>query len=83
MEGDKTMNSSKQDKNQRLRVAQSLYRKKKHKNVRRVEDSRIWTVVFWISALIGFLILFISEIFFIDRGVPLPAILSKLAESFH
>jgi hypothetical protein len=77
------MNSDKQDKNQRLRMVQSLHRKKKHKNVRRDEDSKIWTVVFWISALIGFLILIISEIFFIDRGVPLPEILSNLAATFH
>jgi hypothetical protein len=77
------MNSDKQDKNQRLRMAQSLYRKKKHKNVRRDEGSKIWTVVFWISALSGFLILIISEIFFIDRGVPLPEILSKLLATFH
>jgi hypothetical protein len=77
------MNSDKQDKNQRLRMAQSLYRKKKRKNVRRDEGSKIWTVVFWISALSGFLILIISEIFFIDRGVPLPEILSKLLANFH
>jgi hypothetical protein len=72
------MNSAKQDKTQRQRFAQSLYRKKKHKNVRIDEGNKIWTVVFWISAFIGFLILIISEIFFIDRGVPLPEILTKL-----
>jgi hypothetical protein len=77
------MNSDKQDKNQRLRMAQSLYRKKKNKNVFRSGDSKTWTVFFWVSALIGFLILIISEIFFIDRGVPLPEILSKLAATFH
>jgi hypothetical protein len=77
------MNDDKQDKNQRLRMVQGLYRKKNNKKLRRVDDSKIWTVVFWISALIGFLILIISEIFFIDRGKPLPEILAKLAETFH
>jgi fatty acid desaturase len=74
------VNSKKQDGNQRQRFVQSLYRKKYNKKLRRVDDSKIWTVVFWISALIGFLILIISEIFFIDRGKPLPEIFAKL---FH
>jgi hypothetical protein len=77
------VNSKKQDGNQRQRFVQGLYRKKNNKKLRRVGDSKIWTVVFWISALIGFLTLIISEIFFIDRGKPLPEILSKLAEIFH
>jgi hypothetical protein len=81
--GKDAMNDDKQDKNQRLRMVQGLYRKKNNKKLRIVDDSKIWTVVFGISALIGFLILIISEIFFIDRGKPLPEILAKLAETFH
>jgi hypothetical protein len=77
------MNDNKQDKNQRLRMVQGLYRKKNSKKSRRVNDSKIWTVFFWIAAFIGFLILIICEIFFIDRGKPLPKILAKLAETFH
>jgi hypothetical protein len=77
------VNSKKQDGNQRQRFVQSLYRKNNNKRLRRVDDSRIWTVVFWLFALIGFLILLISEIFFIDRGKPLPEILEKLAATFH
>jgi hypothetical protein len=68
-EGDINYNSDKQDKNQRLRMAQSLYRKKNNKNVNLAGDSKTWTVVFGVSTLIGFLILIICEIFFIDRGV--------------
>jgi hypothetical protein len=77
------VHNKKHDENQKLRFVQGLYRKKKHKNVKRDEDSKIWTVFFWISVLIGFVILIISEIFFIDRGVPLPEFLSKLVVTFH
>jgi hypothetical protein len=72
------VHTNKKDGNQRLRFVQGLYRKKKHKKVKRDEDSKLWTVFFWISILIAFFIFIISEIFLLDRGVPLPEILSKL-----
>jgi hypothetical protein len=75
--------TKKNDRNQRQRFVQGLYRKKKHKNVRRNEDSKIWTMIFWISVLIAFVVLIICEVFFIDRGVPLPGFLSKLAAAFQ
>jgi Trk-type K+ transport system membrane component len=76
------MNADKQDKNQRLRMAQSLYRKRKYKNVKR--DSKIWTIFIVIAVLVSLLFLIINELYFIDRGFPSPSeLISKIAATFN
>jgi hypothetical protein len=78
------MNSDKQDKNQRLRIAQSFYRKKKYKNVKKDRDSKIWTIFIVISVLVSLVFLIISELYFIDRGFPSPSeFISKIAATFN
>lgn len=81
------MNSHKQDKNQRQRMVQSLYRKKKRKNVNRVDENKTWTVFIVISVLFALFILITTELAFIDRGEPIPEVLSKfltkLAATFN
>jgi uncharacterized Rmd1/YagE family protein len=71
------MNSDKQEKNQRLRIAQSSYRKNKHKHVKRDEESKTWTVIMIISVFIALFILIITELVFMDQGIPIPEFLSK------
>ncbi|MCR8848432.1 hypothetical protein NQ095_08465 [Rossellomorea sp. SC111] len=76
------MNSSKEDKNQRLRIAQGLYRKKKHRNIKYIE-SKMWSAVLVISVLLALCILIITELYYIDSGVSLPGYLKKMAEAFN
>ena len=76
------MNSAKQDKNQRLRIAQGLYRKKKHRNIK-YKDSKKWTVFMVTSVLLALCILIITELYYIDSGVSLPGFLKKMAEAFN
>jgi hypothetical protein len=81
------MDADKQDKNERQRIAQSLYRKKKHKNVKTNEDSKIWAVFIVISVLFALFILITNELVVVDPGIPIPEFLSKflskLAATFH
>ncbi|WP_335870929.1 hypothetical protein [Bacillus sp. 2205SS5-2] len=78
------MNADKQDKNQRLRMAQSLYRKRKYKNVKRDRDRKIWTIFIVIAVLVSLLFLIINELYFIDRGFPSPSeLFSKIAATFN
>ena len=76
------MNSAKQDKNQRLRIAQSLYRMKKHRN-KKYKESKMWTAFMFISILLALCILIITELYYIDRGESLPRFLKKMAEAFN
>ncbi|CAN7280813.1 hypothetical protein [Rossellomorea sp. LjRoot5] len=76
------MNSAKQDKNQRLRIAQGLYRKKKHRNIK-YKESKLWSAVLVISVLLALCILIITELYYIDSGVALPGFLKKMAEAFN
>jgi hypothetical protein len=78
------MNADKQDKNQRLRMAQSLYRKRKYNNAKRDRDSKIWTIFIVIAVLVSLLFLIINELYFIDRGFPSPSeLISKIAATFN
>jgi hypothetical protein len=81
------MNVDKQEKNQRLRMAQSLYRKKKLKKVKRDEGSKIWTVFIIISVLFALFILVTNELIVVDPSIPIPEFLyeflSKLAATYH
>jgi hypothetical protein len=78
------MNADKQDKNQRLRMVQSLYRKKKHNEVKRDEDrnSKIWTVFIVISVLFALFILITNELVVVDPGIPIPEFLLKFLPSY-
>jgi hypothetical protein len=81
------MNVDKQEKNQRLRMAQSLYRKKKLKKVKRDEGSKIWTVLIIISVLFALFILVTNELIVVDPSIPIPEFLSeflsKIAATYH
>lgn len=76
------MNSAKKDKNQRLRIAQSLYRKKKHRNIK-YKEGKLWSTVLFISVLIALCVLIITELYYIDNGVSLPVFLRNMAEAFN
>ncbi|MGG4166463.1 hypothetical protein ABEW00_03145 [Rossellomorea vietnamensis] len=76
------MSSAKQDKNQRLRIAQSLYRMKKHRN-KKYKESKMWTAFMVISVLVALCILIITELYYIDSGISLPGFLKKMAEAFN
>lgn len=76
------MNSAKQDKNQRLRIAQGLYRKKKHRNIK-YKESKMWSAFLVISVLLALCILIITEVYYIDSGVSLPGFFKKMAEALN
>ncbi|MCC5801898.1 hypothetical protein [Rossellomorea vietnamensis] len=76
------MNSAKKDKNQRLRIAQSFYRKKKHRNIK-YKESKLWSAILFISVLIALCVLIITELYYIDNGVSLPVFLRNMAEVFN
>ncbi|RBP04440.1 hypothetical protein DET59_106232 [Rossellomorea aquimaris] len=78
----KPMNAHKQDKNQRMRMAQSLYRKKKH-NERKFKDSKVWTVFIVIAIVFSLFFLIVSELYFMDSGVPVPGFFRKIAEDLN
>lgn len=82
-EGNLTMNFNKQEKNQRLRIAQSLYRKKKHKKVKRNNVSKAWTVFIVSFFVMALLFLVISELFFMDAGIPIPEFFKKIANDLN
>jgi hypothetical protein len=66
---------NKQDKNQKLRKVQSLYRKKKHKNKTEGNVNKIGTVVVSICIIL-FFFFFITSVLF-DIGVPLLGIFGR------
>ncbi|WGG44609.1 hypothetical protein [Rossellomorea sp. DA94] len=76
------MNSAKQDKNQRLRIAQSIYRKKKHRNIK-YKESKLWSAVLIIFVMLALCILIITESYYIDSGGSLPGFLKRMAEAFN
>ncbi|OXS59565.1 hypothetical protein B1B00_11510 [Bacillus sp. DSM 27956] len=76
------MNSAKQDKNQRLRIAQSLYRMKNRRNIK-YKESKLWTAFIIISVLLALCILIITELYYIDSGESLPGFLKKMAEALN
>jgi hypothetical protein len=78
--GIKTMN---EDKNQRLRFAQSLYRKRKHKKVERNEVSKTWTVFMVVIFVIALFFLVMGELFFMDSGIPIPEFFKRIAENLN
>lgn len=65
-----SMYTNKQDKNQKLRTVQGLYRKKRNKNRTTDKETKIWTVFISICILAVFFF-FVTSILF-DIGVPLP-----------
>ncbi|MBH9966205.1 hypothetical protein I7V34_21420 [Bacillus sp. V3] len=74
------MNARQKDKHQRLRIAQSLYRKKKHRNSNKDKESKVWTLFMVLSVLLALIILTITELYHIDGGVSLPGFIRKAAE---
>ena len=69
------MYPDKQDKNQKLRKAQGLYRKKRNKNRTDYEESKIWTL-FMNSCYWALFFLIVVGVLF-DMGVPLPAFFGR------
>ncbi|PFA68746.1 hypothetical protein CN378_05940 [Bacillus sp. AFS015802] len=80
------MNADRQDKNQQLRMVQSLYRRKKQK-LKRNKVSKIWTLFIVIFFLVALFILTINELIVADPATPVPEFLSKflskLSATFH
>lgn len=62
------MYPNKQDKNQKLRKVQGLYRKKKHTSRAEDDGNKIWTVIVSICVLAVFFF-FVTSVLF-DIGIP-------------
>ncbi|WP_226673416.1 hypothetical protein [Rossellomorea aquimaris] len=77
------MNADKQDKNQRQRMLQSMYRQKKHQKVRRYKDSKLWTVLMVVAVVLALCVLIVTEVYYIEDDGSVPKVLRKLAESFN
>jgi hypothetical protein len=81
------MNTNRQDKNQRLRMAQSLYRKKKRKSLKKDEGSKLWALLIVSFFLVALFILTINELTVADPATPVPEFLSKflskISAAFH
>jgi uncharacterized BrkB/YihY/UPF0761 family membrane protein len=77
------MNTDKQEENQRLRIAQSLYRKKKHKKLKRNTVNKTWTVIMVVFIVIALIFLVIGELYFMDAGIPIPDFLKKIANDLN
>lgn len=69
------MYPNKNDKNQKLRKVQRLYRKNINKNRGENDDNKIWKVVINICLLVVIFFFITSALF--DIGVPLPSFLGR------
>jgi hypothetical protein len=66
----KSVNPINQDKNQRLRKVQAVYRKKKYHKRATINNNGIWKIIVSICVITLFFFLITSALF--DIGVPLP-----------